>query len=603
MFRFVLFLLLIVFSIATGFTYGQELIAPLSIVEPEPLKPTLAQDSSDLSLSWELQPQVIVDESSFPVTISSIQSPKNWHALGEDISKIRSALDVLQQELKQGAPLDPSIAFERARDRLRRNTVLMAQTKADEVKELRKLFANLDDLSRKQIGLITSYRNGLTELIKDVAKDRSKDLDNILIYKELANSIDAYDLLKRFEGKSVVDYYPFLEELEASLYDYASAHRDREYREALGQNVARIKAIGEAYQSASANRFVNAINALTRQPNVLLSISEKVINEFIKSELPPFDESGRDVRQCILGTDIQGTADLTATPLVDLRTAFGSAALDVQINGEVKTNTVGYRKPVQIRTVGLSPFTARTQIIFNQYGVNWSAATASASTNSTICSIDKVGGRLFSRIIERVAWRQASKQKSKAEAIGSRELARELEGEINDRLNQQLSKARQFFDQRITPLSKVLGVTDVSSTETQIRLGATYSRLGQLTVPMDLSPPVDLNPSDVTIQIHQSILDQIGRRKLDGATNEQKLAVSIVILDRIVDELFSRGEPAGDSKLFDAIFKSLRNPSGSGGQDGDLSKRVFERFRNLKLSPIEYDQKTEWFTIRGNIKN
>lgn len=584
MLRFVLVVLCATYSVGIGQTVGQ--IPGVLVLDT----PTVL----------ESEMPAIVEPA-----ISPNQSDMNWNALGDDINRIRPALVVLHQELKPGRLLDPHTAYTRAQSELHRNVNLVAQFKVDETKELQSVFGTILDpngLTKEQIELIKSYRNGLTELIKEIARNRKANLNSITFYKDLANSIDLYVLLEQCKDK---DYYSFLHELEVSLYDYASAHRDMEYREALGQNVARLKAIGEANHSASAGRFVSAIEELTRQPNVLISLSERAIDEFVRSAASGLGKREPvRTRDCILGTDIHATTKTTATTRVDLRHAFGCAAMSLYLEGEATTDSIGYQKPVQVKTVGASRFVAQKQLSFSDKGLLSGAATASANTNTTICSIDKVGSRAFSRLVERIAWKRAGAQKSQAEAIASEKLARRVEEEFDGELDKKLDKARHFIDTRFRPLSKVLGISNISSTETELKVGATYSRLGHLAVPIHLPAPLSTSPSDMTIQIHQSLFDQIQRRKFADETREQKIAVSIAILDRLVNEVFSTDQDPIDSKLFESVFKSLRNSSKGDDEEGnDLSSKAFKKLGDLKFGDPEYDEKNEWFTIRGNMRN
>ena len=597
--RLVFCLLLAMCFVGTAKSFGQALKAPL-------IEPIIETSSSWADVS-------IMETSPSLADVDLTSQAVNWSALGNDINKVYPALVVLQQELKPGVSLDLSKSFEIARNELVRNVNSVAKFKIDKAKKLQSVFGTILDpngLSEEQIESIKSYRNDLTELIKDIARDRKADLNSITVYKDLADSIDLYVLLENCKNK---DYYSFLNELEGSLYDYASAHRDLEYREALGQNVARLKAIGKSNCSASADRFISTIDSLTRQPNVRLSVSERAINELVKSsKFKEIKEPNIPVDECLLGTRILGTADTIATPQIDLRSAVGCAAMNLYLNGEVATNSIGYRKPVQVRTVGLSPFFAQTQIRFNNSGLVWTPPTASATTNTTICSIDKVGCQIFSRLVKRIARKQAAKQKPKAEAIGSERLARRLEDQIGKKLNEPLSKAREFIDTRFRPLSKVLGGLDFGSTENELTVVATYSRLAQLTVPIDLPTPAPQSQipegmttsGDVVIQIHQSILDQVQRRKFADETREKKIAVSIAILDRLIDEVFSNDEDSSDSGLFELVFKSLRNSSNpTDGQGDNLGTKVFKKLGNLKFKTPVYDEETEWFTIHGYIRN
>jgi len=581
----------------------------------------LAQTASVLELDTpsvvEVVPPIVLE----PGTASEFGTPTylpggagiDWSTLGEDINKVHPALVVLQQELKTGIPLDIFKAYLMAQSNLVRDANVVAQAKIKNAEELQSVFDSLlnpNGLTEKQIESIGNYRGDLTDLIKEIARNRKADLGSIGIYKNLADSIDLYVLLEKCRDK---DYDTFLDELEGSLFDYASAHRDMEYREVLGNNVARLKAIGEANGSASSARFIAAIDSLTRRPNVMLSVSERAINALVKSsDFGEINQPCMPVDECVLGTRILGTADTVGALRIDLRSAFNCAALDLYFNGEVTTTSTGYRKPVEIKSISRAPFTALTQICFNNYGLNWSKPTASVTTNTTICSIDKVGVQIFSGLIERIAWRQAHKQKSKAEAIGSETAARRLESEFNDRLTEPLTKAREFIQTKFQPLSKVLGGLDFNSTENELRVVATYSRLAQITVPLDLPAPAPhcqlpkgmTTSGDVVIQIHQTILDQIQRRKLEDETAEQKLAVSVAILDRLVDEVFSNDQGSSDSKLFELVFKSLRKTSTSGDGQGDtLGTKVFKKLGNLQFKMPVYDQETEWFTIHGYVKN
>ena len=270
--------------------------------------------------------------------------------------------------------------------------------------------------------------------------------------------------------------------------------------------------------------------------------------------------------------------------------------MTVIVEGVVYSDNVGYQKPVKIVNKGVSPVVAKKSLTISHTSLVPEPTCATASTNTTICSIKKVGNQCLSKVIEQIAWKKARQQKSLAESIGSERLARRTERTFDEKIT------GDRYNEKIGTVVKILGGLKFSSTCDELILGATYARPHQLAVSKDIIPPPHAGGNDLTIKVHQTLLEQIRSGKVSKGTLDRLFGAMISSLTG--NEQPAVTEEEEKNQLFNLIFDAMDRAAKGGESAGPsgLTEKAFSRLQKLKFSEPDFDSESEWITIHANIQ-
>ena len=249
-------------------------------------------------------------------------------------------------------------------------------------------------------------------------------------------------------------------------------------------------------------------------PNISLWISEGVVQTALTR---PVNET-TPVRDCILGTTINGTATTNGVVTANLIPIHGAIGVNVALSGSICSQNRGYRKPVTLQTTGYGNVFASRNIYASEAGIWMDPTYVDASLRTQINSIQH---RL--RIVRRIAKKKAAQQKPKADAIGLQKLRRKL----NDQFTQQTNAASNVvipdFMAKVRPMLLRLDLPEptraIGSTSQAIYLQSTIQRSDQLAAPIP-APPI-VSGYDAAIQVHESAINNSIGYLLAGRTIKQ----------------------------------------------------------------------------------
>ena len=129
------------------------------------------------------------------------------------------------------------------------------------------------------------------------------------------------------------------------------------------------------------------------------------------------DESVNDtspVRDCILGTSVQGVAQTSGSTSSALAPNADFGVIDALFFGRSDSNNVGYHGPVTIFSTAMTDLAARKRMWIDADGLRADPTAAAAQTRINIYNIQSNKGR---RMVERMAWRRAAKQQRRKRSI------------------------------------------------------------------------------------------------------------------------------------------------------------------------------------------
>ncbi len=525
----------------------------------------------------------------------ALRDDRVWAALTEEEQReIAPVLRRLLFDVMARPSLDPSEAYTAARDLLRRRIQELGPSKDNAFEN--QLWNSLSPYLSDARVVDESVENlkATLERFKGPDQQSVADGDRLRRYAKLSEAIELFIILAPHANATPADYENWLAGLKDALIDRVSAPGSNEFRKELGRLTGLLDAMGTALGVETTQDLVSDVRRLYQQPNLWLHTSEDLLNAFMKSAVPPTKKTD-SVRDCILGTSIRGQATTCAQPSVLLCEAQAYAALKIQLNGVTTTNTVGYQKPVQIRSVGRSTFLAEKCLTISDRLFTAGRASASACTNTTICSIKKVGRQLLSNLIERIAWRRAGKQKPQAEAIASRKLEKRVEEEFD----QKLAGGQKYYAERFRSLLTLLGVAEMKfrSTCDHLMVGATFAKADQLAAGPQPAPTND-PANDLTIQIHQSFLEKLSEGEVPPEA-----------LDRLLEELLSNlpGSAARIPEDAPRLFELIRETIQRAGEEGgalDASSVSAASFPNLpELEFHELGEEGRWVMFHWRLQD
>ena len=159
--------------------------------------------------------------------------------------------------------------------------------------------------------------------------------------------------------------------------------------------------------------LVRAIQGHFVQPNVWGEMSAAVLGAGIAECV---DEC-MPIHDCILGTEISGTAHIVGQTCVELSPNPDFGVFDTLFFGTTTSDNVGCHDPVTIYSSSATGLAARKRLWVSAGGLASYPSNANAVTEIQICDIQSNKGRAM---VERMAWKKAGQQQGEAECIASR---------------------------------------------------------------------------------------------------------------------------------------------------------------------------------------
>ncbi len=265
--------------------------------------------------------------------------------------------------------------------------------------------------------------------------------------------------------------------------------------------------------------LIDGIERRYVHPNVYGQVSAEIVGAGIAG---PVDEITA-VRDCILGTDMYGTAHTIGQITTQTAPCDTVGVLDAIFYGHAASEAVGYHGKITVCSTSSTSLAGLKRVWADANGLHSCPATANAVTKATIQDIQSCSGR---KMIENMAWKRACKQLSTAECIASRHAEVQLGRRIDERAAAPLERANQaymdkfyrpFTERKIFPQDLRL-----SSTERAILVLALQSGGGKLAAPGE--PPPDVEGADMSVRIHESMINNLSFDALAGRTAyEEKL--------------------------------------------------------------------------------
>jgi len=326
---------------------------------------------------------------------------------------------------------------------------------------------------------------------------------------------------------------PDVSEQYQRLLDDLAEYLESYQRDPSPENASAIRTALEWLQSAGqAPALVEAIRAHHAKPNVFVQASAELIAAII---VRPVNEI-QPVSDCILGTAIFGSGLAQGQAIAELVPNAERAQVELVINGTVHSNSVGYNRSVQIYSDGVTWLDTRKPIYLEPERI-WAAPSYSrARTSTTTKDIDAPH-----KIVERIAWRRVQKQLPQAEAIASDHAAQRASSSADERSDQEIADLDDRYQKRFRKRLMERGIYPqlLRYSTTRQALCAMGLEADAADLAATTAPPTVAQPLDLTVQLHQSLVNNMAEELLAGAilTPERLQNLSNELLGEVPERL------------------------------------------------------------------
>lgn len=356
------------------------------------------------------------------------------------------------------------------------------------------------------------------------------------------------------------------EQLEADPSDAATAER-------IGALLGFIQRTGQDVT------LVDKVRAALWHDNLYAEVSSKLASAGIEE---PIDEK-MTIRDCIMGTSIEGTAHTTGTVKLATIPCEDRAVLRLLVDGEAASENTGWQRGVTIWSNSLTTLAAEMDVLVSGDRFDTSVVKAGAATSTNVYALSA-----RSCFVEKIAWRRVAKTKWKAEEEASAHAAERLAGQVEERVTELLGEAEQGFDEKFrAPLlrrGEWPSRLQFASTDKSVSVRFLQANVTQpaATIPM----PKVAQGRDLVVRLHETFIANFSRAILGNWTlTDERLVKLLSQFGDIPEELKTSPDKAPWSITFSAT-KPVSATFRDGKVEFAIFGRRFEQGSNYIESPI-----------------
>ena len=274
----------------------------------------------------------------------------------------------------------------------------------------------------------------------------------------------------------------------------------------IGQTIAYLM------QGNQSDSLVGAVRSQYSRSNARVLISSEFVNARFSK---PVNEAN-PVNEIILGTQLFGQSWMQGWVTPQLIDNPSHALIRLNLNGTFTSQNIGYNRSVKLHTQGSGSVVACESIALTNTGLVPLNDTASDAVLSS--QIDSIEAKL--RIVRKIASKQAAKQKPEADSIAEGRLETRVRTQFHERLAQQISEANQRIQNPDLTVLARLGLDRPNRTtwSSPQFMALLWKLQGQTQLAAPASCPLVVDPTGVTVQLHESVVTNLLDPVLAGRT-------------------------------------------------------------------------------------
>lgn len=272
-------------------------------------------------------------------------------------------------------------------------------------------------------------------------------------------------------------------------------------------NSESLRDIGETleylYEANQSPELVQNIKNRFNRSNIRVLVSSEFINRKLSR---PVNESN-PVNEVILGTQIFGQSYVNGMVTPSLLPNASQATVRLNMFGEFCSDNIGYNRSVKLYSQGSGTVAACETLALTNDGLV--SLNDTGSDANLFTHINNIEANL--KIIEKIATKQAAKKKPEADAIAQGRLVNRVRNQFHEQLQSQLAEANVRLRNPQIPAVSRLGISMPTrsswSSENYLALLWKMGTATQITAPN--SCPLTVNPTGVSVQLHQSAIPNL----------------------------------------------------------------------------------------------
>ncbi len=337
----------------------------------------------------------------------------------------------------------------------------------------------------------------------------------------------AREVLRRMEDTSLtadqrhVLKDPAIEYLQRQLVDWADAPIDlqtlvtslEQFEQIRSETIAAQvvdQMQGLAYcRHASAGELQHALDMHYRNANVRFSISAQLLNDM----LPVLEPEDSRIRDHILGADVTGKNRTWADLHVRLIEDAAQLRLQIQVDGQSRSQTISSKGPVRLFSRDRSRFSADKELIVAPNGIftRHAKATANGQTSLLQVKTDYDQIPLLGWLIRQMALDEHEEQRGLVRAQIRQRVTRRARKQLDDSIHERLTGLEDRLDRGIlSPLRELdLDPTTLEMRTTSERLVMRYRLAADSQLAAYTPRPRGIADNVISIQLHESLANNL----------------------------------------------------------------------------------------------
>ena len=277
--------------------------------------------------------------------------------------------------------------------------------------------------------------------------------------------------------------------------------------------------LGELQAEGQTPALVAAVQEWFDHPNLFIRAPQEFVAKL--SEQDPVDETNKDFKDVILGTNIFGTTHIRGQKTVTLIPNDQQAVMGVTFSGNVESRTVGYHPPVTITSHGTTQLSGMVRVTIDGDGYSSSQACSNACMHTCIDCIAICGGRL----VQRIATKKVYQGKPEAECVAAQHAEQKLNERMESDAKEALGASNNNYKLKMRDPLMSWGAFPRSiryaTTTSDLTIRAVEANEFQLGAPATVErPTVDGNPF-LAVRLHESFVNNLLASSLGGRTVSQ----------------------------------------------------------------------------------
>jgi hypothetical protein len=256
-------------------------------------------------------------------------------------------------------------------------------------------------------------------------------------------------------------------------------------------------------QANQAQTLIQMVQSSYSRPNVRVLLS----SEFVQRQFSRPVSEYNPVCEVILGTNITGDSFINGSVAPQLLDNPLNASMRLTMLGDFNSDNVGFNRGVQIKTTGFANVVACETVSLTPSGLNaMSDTVADADLTTQINSI-----YAKSKLITKIAKKKAAQQKPLADSIAEGRMENKIRNQFHQKLSDQLAESNQkLASTDLSTLQRVgLAKPSRSSWSSRQYLSLLWKVQDGSQLAAPVSCPLDVAPTGLTVQIHESIVGNL----------------------------------------------------------------------------------------------